>query len=53
MNALNIFALWLSGVFLGVGLMLYIIEDTGARCLSMYENPEDQSECVWILNNKN
>jgi hypothetical protein len=50
-----IMIMWLSGFFTGIipGFLftLYLIQDTGAQCMFMYENPEDQIECVLLLNN--
>lgn len=43
--------LWLGGFLVGLGTGMNMREDTGARCMSMYESPEDISECLWILNN--
>lgn len=35
-----------------VGMVTYkkIYVDTGAYCMSMYQEPEDISECLWIMN---
>jgi hypothetical protein len=51
MKFIYLVMLWFSGILIGVSLTLFLFEDTGSRCMSMYENPEDQIECVWLLNN--
>jgi hypothetical protein len=44
-----IFAIWFI-----IGIVTYekIYVDTGAYCMSMYHEPEDISECLWIMNRK-
>lgn len=47
----SLFLVWIGGFLIGLSSGLYINdEDTGVTCMSMYETPEDISECLWILN---
>jgi hypothetical protein len=52
MRVLSISLLLIFGVCIGAVISAYFNEDTGSMCLQMYDNPEDQSECVWLLNNR-
>ena len=48
----NLLLLWVGGFLVGFGVHGMIQpEDTGKRCMAMYESHEDIGECLWILNN--
>jgi hypothetical protein len=43
----------LIGYVLGVEVSKELNADTGEYCMSVYQTPEDISECLWILNREN
>lgn len=48
---LSLSLMWIGGFLIGISVGMNSVEDTGAKCVSMYETPEDISECIWILQN--
>jgi hypothetical protein len=50
MKILGISLVLVFGICIGALISQHFNQDTGLRCMQMYDIPEDQSECVWLLN---